>query len=143
MNTPPDLSPLYPVNHTQVVITSFGYGHSPAPEADITLDTRRHLRNPHADPAMRDLTGLDSAVRQHVLTTPGARHLITNTAVMVQILLTDVADARQRLVTVATGCVGGRHRSVAIAEEITVSPRALGVGVEVEHRDIDKPVIQH
>ncbi|MGW3114434.1 RapZ C-terminal domain-containing protein [Streptomyces sp. NPDC001091] len=143
MDAPSDLSQLYPVNHIQVVVTSFGYGHSPAPEADITLDTRRHLRNPHHDPAMRDLTGLDSAVRQHVLTTPGARHLITNTAVMAQILLTDVADARQRLVTVAVGCVGGRHRSVAIAEEIAVSLRSLGVGVEVEHRDIDKPVIQH
>ncbi|MGW4222991.1 RapZ C-terminal domain-containing protein [Streptomyces bauhiniae] len=143
MTTPFDLSPLYPEHHIQVVITSFGYGHSPSPEADITLDTRRHLRNPHSDPAMRDLNGLDFAVRQHVLTTPGARSLITNTALLVKILLSEVADARQRLVTIAVGCVGGRHRSVAIAEEIAGALRVLGTGVEVEHRDIDKPVIQN
>lgn len=143
MSTPSDLSPLFPTDHIQVVITSFGYGHSPAPQADLTIDTRRHLRNPHHNPAMRTLTGLDSAVRQHVLATPGARHLITNTAHLAQVLLTDVADARQRLVTIAVGCVGGRHPSVAVAEEIAVGLRSLGAGVEIEHRDIDKPVIQN
>jgi UPF0042 nucleotide-binding protein len=143
MSTPSDLSRLYPTNHIQVAITSFGYGHAPAPQADITIDARRHLRNPHADPAMRELTGLDSAVRQHVLTTPGARRLIATTAAMTQGLLDDTADARQRLVTIATGCVGGRHRSVALAEEIAVELRSQGVGVEVQHRDVGKPVIQN
>ncbi|MGI8313446.1 RapZ C-terminal domain-containing protein [Saccharopolyspora hattusasensis] len=47
---------------------------APAPDADITLDARRHLRNPHRDPAMRYLTGLDARVRDHVLATPGARN---------------------------------------------------------------------
>lgn len=142
MATPNDLSRLYPTDHVQVVVTSFGYGHSPAPEADITLDTRRHLRNPHADPAMRQLTGMDRSVRQHVLTTPGVRRLITTTDAMVRALLDDVADARSRLVRVATGCVGGRHRSVVLAEEIATELRAHGIGAEVAHRDIDKPVIQ-
>lgn len=142
MTTPADLSPLYPHNAIQVVITSFGYGHNPAPTADFTIDARRHLRNPHADPAMRQLTGLNTTVRKHVLNTPGARRLIDSTALLVQGLLNDTADARMRLVTVATGCVGGRHRSVALAEEIAVALRANGIGVEIEHRDVDKPVIQ-
>jgi hypothetical protein len=73
MATPTDLSRLYPVDHIQVIVTSFGYGHGPAPEADIILDTRRHLRNPHANRAMRQLTGIDPSVRQQVLTTPGVR----------------------------------------------------------------------
>lgn len=142
MGTPLDLSRLYSENHIQVTITSFGYGHSPAPQADITIDTRRHLRNPHDDPSMRKLTGLHSAVRQHVLNTPGARGLITSTAVMARELLEDVADARFKLVAIAIGCVGGRHRSAALAEEIGVELRARGIGVEVFHRDVNKPVIQ-
>lgn len=142
MSTPADLSTLYPDTHIQIVVTSFGYGHGPAPEADITIDARRHLRNPHSDPAMRELTGLNPAVRQHVLDTPGARRLIDHTTALARDLLADAAQPRFRLVTVAVGCVGGRHRSAALAEEITVALRAAGIGAEVEHRDIDKPVIQ-
>jgi RNase adaptor protein for sRNA GlmZ degradation len=123
----------------QVVITSFGYGHGPAPDADLTLDTRRHLRDPHHNPVMRYLTGFDPAVRQHVLTTPGAGNVIANTVMFVRDLLADTADAMR--VDLAVGCVGGRHRSVALAEEIAAQLRAHGVGVEVEHRDVAKPVI--
>lgn len=142
MSTPSDLPRLSSTTHIQVVVTSFGYGHAPAPEANITIDARRHLRNPHEDPAMRTLTGLNDRVRAHVRDTPGASWLVANTALMARGLLDSVADARQHLVTVATGCVGGRHRSVALAEDIALTLRAQGIGVEVEHRDIDKPVIQ-
>ncbi|MBD0743539.1 hypothetical protein BG418_18370 [Streptomyces sp. CBMA152] len=139
---PADLSTLYPTSHIQVVITSFGYGHAPAPQADLTVDARRHLRNPHTDPALRDLTGLNPTVRQHVLATPGARGNIQHVANYAQTLLDDAANQRQRLVTIAIGCIGGRHRAVALAEEIAATLRAGGVGVDVEHRDVDKPVIQ-
>ncbi|TQS30074.1 RNase adapter RapZ [Microbispora sp. KK1-11] len=122
----------------QVHVTSFGYGHGPAPEADLTVDARRHLRNPHADPAMRELTGLDEAVRQHVLTTPGAARLIHNTAV----LAADLHAQTRAPVTVAVGCVGGRHRSVAISEEIAATLRSDGVKATVTHRDVHRPVIQ-
>ncbi|MEV8639075.1 RNase adapter RapZ [Streptosporangium sp. NPDC051023] len=122
-----------------VVITSFGYGHAPAPEADLTIDARRHLRNPHADPRMRELTGLDAIVRDHVLATPGAQQLIRHAAATAKDLL---AVARQHPVTVAVGCVGGRHRSTAIACEISEALRGQGIAVVVEHRDVAKPVIQ-
>lgn len=141
-HAPADLSGLYPDNHIQAVVTSFGYGHAEPPQADVTIDARRHLRNPHADPTMRQLTGLDAAVRDHVLATPGARRLITHTAAMARDLLVDVANANWQLVTVAVGCVGGRHRSVALAEEIAAALRADGVGAVVEHRDVAKSVIQ-
>lgn len=137
-----DMSELYPDNRIQCVVTSFGYGHSEAPRADVTIDARRHLRNPHADPGMRYLTGLDAAVRDHVLATAGTRRLIDHAAAMARDLLTDAANARFQLVTVAVGCVGGRHRSVALAEEIGVALRADGVGAVVEHRDVTRPVIQ-
>lgn len=136
------MSSLYPDNRIQCVVQSFGYGHGEPPRADITIDTRRHLRNPHANRAMRQLTGLDAVVRDHVLATPGARRVIEHAADMARDLLVDVANANWQLVTVGVGCVGGRHRSVAVAEEVGVALRAAGVGVVVEHRDVDKPVIQ-
>ncbi|MEU8104501.1 RNase adapter RapZ [Nonomuraea muscovyensis] len=141
MPVPADLSPVFPDDLVQVVIKSFGYGHAPAPRADITLDTRTSLRNPHHDPAMRYLTGLDMAVRSHVMTTPGATGMLRNLAAMVTAMLDDFVNAQGRVVRVAIGCVGGRHRSVALAEELAASLRADGVGVEVDHRDIAKPVL--
>ncbi|MEV4753022.1 RNase adapter RapZ [Streptosporangium sp. NPDC049248] len=123
-----------------VVVTSFGYGHSPAPEADLTLDARRHLRNPHHDPAMRTLTGLDRVVREHVLATPGAQATITTAITFARDLHAQVNG--QRLVTIAVGCVGGRHRSVAIAAEVVAGLNACGLDALVAHRDVGRPVIQ-
>ncbi|MFE0147900.1 hypothetical protein ACFWY5_12190 [Nonomuraea sp. NPDC059007] len=94
----------------QVVITSFGYLHQDAPQADLTIDARRALRNPHHEPSMRELTGHDAAVARHVLDTPGARGLIARTANLARGLVEDLPPGRQ--VTVATGCASGRHRAV-------------------------------
>ncbi|MEU8199320.1 RNase adapter RapZ [Microbispora amethystogenes] len=121
-----------------VHVTSFGYGHAPAPEADLTVDARRHLRNPHADPGMRELTGLDPAVRKHVLTTPGA----TTTVYAAATFARELAGTTRSPVTVAVGCVGGRHRSVALAEQIATTLRERGVTATVTHRDVHRPVIQ-
>ncbi|MGI8309421.1 RapZ C-terminal domain-containing protein [Saccharopolyspora hattusasensis] len=123
----------------RVVAISFGYGHAPAPRADITLDVRRHFRNPHHDPAMRYLTGQDQAVRDHVLDTPGVLRLIEDTADLVRNLLN--ASAATNQVLVAVGCVGGRHRSVAIAEGIAAAVVIGGINAAVSHRDIDREVL--
>ncbi|WP_182881658.1 RNase adapter RapZ [Microbispora sp. H10949] len=128
------------MNHVNIV--SFGYGHAPAPQADITIDTRRHLRNPHHNPDMRELTGLDPAVRRHVLDTTGARCLIRHTAVCVTDLLNGLPRSPVLVVTIAIGCVGGRHRSVALAEELAAILREHGIGVQLAHRDVTKPIIQ-
>jgi RNase adaptor protein for sRNA GlmZ degradation len=122
-----------------VTVISFGYGHEGIcpPVADITVDARRCLRNPHHDPAMREPTGLDDAVRRHVLATPGARGLILFTAATAHYLATVTGQP----VTVATGCTGGRHRAVALAEGIAADLRYRDVQVTVIHRDIDKPLL--
>ncbi|MFC7607218.1 hypothetical protein ACFQVD_44730 [Streptosporangium amethystogenes subsp. fukuiense] len=125
----------------QAVVISFGYGHDPAPQADMTIDARRHFRNPHADPAMRTMTGLDAPVRAHVLATPGVPNVIKHAIRFGRDLLDDVANDRFRLVTIAVGCVGGRHRSVAMATEIGAGLRALGIGTDIEHRDIDHDIL--
>lgn len=121
-----------------VRIISFGYGHAPAPRADVTLDVRDSLRNPHHDPGMRELTGLDEQVAEHVRETPGTRSLISGTTV-----LASLQHQLDRDVTVAVGCAGGRHRSVVIAEDLASSLRRRHITVQVEHRDVGKPVLSY
>ncbi|MEU8151818.1 RNase adapter RapZ [Nonomuraea sp. NPDC048901] len=121
----------------QVLVTSFGYGHADPPEADVTLDARRLLHDPHVDPAMREMTGLDETVRRHVLATRGAKAWIEHEAALVRALL-----GLGRPVTVAFGCAGGRHRSVVMASECARLLTAAGFTVTVEHRDVTKPVIR-
>jgi UPF0042 nucleotide-binding protein len=129
-----------PQQSTTVEIISFGYGHAAPPEADIVVDARRRFRNPHADPAMRQLTGLEQSVRSHVLATPGVAVVIGRTAQLAAELTTTTADGGP--VTVAVGCVGGRHRSVAIAQAIATELAGGGLTVALVHRDVDRPVIQ-
>lgn len=116
-----------------ITVTSFGYGHGTAPAADIVLDVRHNLRNPHHDPAMRQKNGLDPDVGEHVLTTPGALRIVDDT--IRQVLTGQVAG-------IAVGCVGGRHRSVALAQEIGNRLAGVGRDVDVVHRDVDKPVLK-
>jgi UPF0042 nucleotide-binding protein len=122
----------------QVLVTSFGYGHADPPEADVTLDARRLLHDPHVDPAMREMTGLDETVRRRVLATRGAKAWIEHEAAAVRTLLDHVG----RPVTVAFGCAGGRHRSVVMASECARLLAAAGFEVHLEHRDVTKPLIR-
>ncbi|RCG32979.1 NUDIX domain-containing protein [Sphaerisporangium album] len=124
-----------------VTVTSFGYGHAPAPEAELTIDARRYLRNPHHDAAMRDKTGLAADVYLHVMITPGARGLVRNLTTMTADMLHDATGRPQHLVRVAIGCAGGRHRSVALTEALANELALLGIDVTVEHRDVDKPLL--
>src|SRR5690606_38304209 len=101
------------------------------------------LRNPHANPDMRYRTGLDPMVRHHVLTTPGADRIVSPNVDRIRALVTVHTMQVQPLLTrVHIACRGGRHRSVAIAGEIARERRREGIGTEVYHRDIDKPVVQ-
>jgi UPF0042 nucleotide-binding protein len=124
----------------QVLVESFGYLHGPAPEAHITVDLRNLIRNPHHDPAMRERTGLDPAVRDHVLSTPGAWDILLSTGRLVQTVL-ELRNPQRLVTRVAFGCAGGRHRSVVQANELTNMFLRAGIGAEVSHRDILRPVV--
>lgn len=138
----PDFSLDHRNSPIKVVITTYGVLHGEPPEGDaVTVDLRRALRNPHEDPAMRYKTGLDPEVRDHVLSTPGADQVITNTVQRILAVLYGWAEPQWRS-DAHIFCKGGRHRSVAIAEAVANRLRSMGIGVEVEHRDINKPVIQ-
>ncbi|WP_433894819.1 RapZ C-terminal domain-containing protein [Streptomyces sp. CA-111067] len=122
-----------------VRIISFGYGHGEPPVADITYDLRALLRNPHHDPAMRERTGLDGDVYDHVLETPGADRLALAATTTAQQLL---VDTRADVVTVAFGCTGGRHRSVAMARRTALYiVNRYGIRTQTEHRDVAKDLL--
>lgn len=123
-----------------VTVMSFGYRHGPPPVADITIDVRAHLRNPSADPRFRDWTGQAPAVRDHVLTTPGAAELVEGVVATATALLPG-ARAAGRPVRVAIGCAGGRHRSVALAEAISDQLTAALWTVTVAHLHVHEPVV--
>ncbi|MFF4417453.1 ATPase [Streptosporangium sp. NPDC001559] len=127
----------------EVEIVSFGYGHDAPPQADLTWDVRTSLRDPHVDPAMRQMTGLDKAVQEHVLATRGAISGVrgfASAALGMRVAL-DTPD-RRRPVQIAIGCVGGRHRSVALAEAVADVLRRIHVTAAVTHRDVHRPLIQ-
>lgn len=130
----------------QILIQSIGLLHPGAqkliPRGGLYYDLSGQLRNPHSDPKMRQLTGLDPVVRDHVLTTPGAMRIVERIAEEARAVLDGYADRRSRLVWVTVACRGGRHRSVAVAEEAARYLRTGGVGVEVEHRHVKLPVVQ-
>ena len=129
----------------RVVITTFGTLHGPAPtDGDaLLINLSNALRNPHHDPALRYRTGLDPAVRDHVLSTPGVDRVVSLNVDRIRALVTVHTMQLQPLFTrVHIACRGGRHRSVAVAEEIARELRREGIGVEVYHRDIDKPVVE-
>lgn len=121
-----------------IVIVSFGYLHAPPPQADVVLDLRHAYRDPHVDPALRTLTGRDRAVRNAVLRTSGIRALLAATT---RQALAYAAGPSVDHVVIGSGCAGGRHRSVVVADQLARRLRRRGHHVTVHHRDIGKPVI--
>lgn len=121
-----------------ITIESFGYGHDAPPQAHLTLDLRHHFRDPHINPQLRGLTAHDKPVRRAVLHTRGIRPLIT--ATVHQTLAYRKAPTTGPI-TIAVGCVGGRHRSATVAHYLARRLRRRGLTVQLNHRDLDKPVI--
>jgi len=121
-----------------VTVTSFGYLHGPTPAAHIVLDLRHHFRDPHINPALRELTADDAAVRAAVLDTPGIRPLVIRTAAVVGAYQ---AGPTPGPVSVAVGCAGGRHRAPTVAAALARLLCIRGLEVTVTHRDLHRPVI--
>ncbi|HLM64489.1 MAG TPA: RNase adapter RapZ [Acidimicrobiales bacterium] len=121
----------------QVTLLSFGYKHGLPLDADLVFDCR-FLPNPHWVDELRPLTGLDEPVRDYVLEQPAAQQFLAHLADMTaQLLPAFVAEGKAYL-TVAFGCTGGRHRSVAIATEVARLLRRQGFSPGVLHRDVEK-----
>ena len=121
----------------QVTVLSFGYKHGLPLDADLVLDCR-FLPNPHWVEDLRPQTGLDDPVREFVLGQPAAGQFLDNLlGLFTQLLPAYVAEGKAYL-TIAMGCTGGRHRSVAMAEEVAAQLRTQGYSPSVVHRDVTK-----
>ncbi len=118
-------------------VMSFGFKYGIPVDADMVADAR-FLPNPYWDPSLRSLTGMDRAVASEVLGHPDALDFLATYEHLVEIVSAGYLVEGKRYVTVAVGCTGGRHRSVAIAEELTARLRAGGVDARCLHRDLGR-----
>jgi len=120
----------------QVNVVSFGFKRGTPREADLLFDVR-FLPNPHWVDDLRPLDGRDLAVRDYVFGQPMAGPFITRLEELLDVVLPGYVAERKRYLTIAIGCTGGKHRSVAIADHVAqhLSGRE-GIGVQVVHRDL-------
>jgi UPF0042 nucleotide-binding protein len=118
-----------------VSITSFGFKHGPSRDADLAFDVR-FLPNPHYVDDLRPLTGRDERVVEYIARDGKLDEFYERLHALLDFLLPEyVAEGKAHL-TIAIGCTGGRHRSVAIAEHLGQRyGKRDGVNVEVHHRD--------
>jgi UPF0042 nucleotide-binding protein len=127
----------HPDTGMQTRVVSFGYKHGLPLDVDIVLDCR-FLPNPHWVDELRPLTGLDEPVRRYVLSQDAAGRLLERLDDLLGMLLPAYVAEGKSYLTVAFGCTGGRHRSVAIAEEVASQLRRRGFTPTVIHRDMAK-----
>lgn len=120
-------------------ILSFGFKHGIPIDADLMFDVR-YLPNPHFVPELRSRTGLDPEVAAYVLDRPEGQELLTELERLLTPLLPRYAREGKVVLTVAIGCTGGKHRSVAIAEALgkRIAEGGAPGDVIVSHRDIER-----
>jgi UPF0042 nucleotide-binding protein len=126
------------VAHTSVTVESFGYKYGLPMDADTVMDVR-FLPNPHWVDELRPHTGQHPAVRDYVLSQPGAADFIDTYHRLLEVVIDGYRREGKRYMTVAIGCTGGKHRSVAIAEALAT--RLSGgdqLTVRVLHRDMGR-----
>lgn len=120
----------------RISIVSFGFKHGPPVEADLLVDVR-FLHNPYFVPDLNPLTGRDEPVSRYIEGQPEARLFYDRYFSLLELLMPLYEREGKLLLTLAMGCTGGRHRSVAVAEKVASYFRELGRDVAVKHRDID------
>jgi UPF0042 nucleotide-binding protein len=118
-----------------VALVSFGYKYGIPYDADLVFDIR-FLPNPHFVEELRSLDGRDPAVREFVVGHPESRQLLDHLQDLLRFLLPLCQREGKAYLTVAIGCTGGRHRSVALVEELRPFLEGLGSPPIVTHRDL-------
>jgi len=121
-----------------ITIVSFGFKYGLPADADLVIDMR-FLPNPFWIPELRALNGRDAEVSAFVLAQEGAEDFVTGYVAALQPVLAGYQRENKRHATIAVGCTGGKHRSVAVAEELARRLRAApSVAVNVKHRDLGR-----
>lgn len=117
-----------------VSVLSFSYKRGLPPEADVVFDCR-FLSNPHYQEALRPLDGRDAPVAAFVAEDPGYAPFMAHVTAMAEDLLPAFQREGKSYLTIAFGCTGGKHRSVAVAEAFTSHLRNLGRRINLKHRE--------
>lgn len=121
----------------RATVMSFGYKYGLPVDADLVVDCR-FLPNPHWVPELRQFTGQDEEVSRYVFEQPGAKEFLDRYAELLRIVAAGYRREGKRYVTLAVGCTGGKHRSVAMAERLTRRLTADGVETVLVHRDMGR-----
>ena len=130
LNSPDD-------DEISISLTSFGFKYGLPSDADMVIDVR-FLPNPYYVPELKALCGLDQEVADYVLGSEVTWSFMDKYMDLLAFLLPNYRLEGKRHFTVAVGCTGGRHRSVAMTEELARRNRELGYTVTASHRDIDR-----
>ena len=126
-----------PTTQPSISVLSFGYRYGVPPQADLVLDVR-FLPNPYFVPELKGLTGRDARVSRYVLDRPDTQAFLEKTVDLCRFLFPRYQKEGKAYLTVALGCTGGKHRSVALAEELVRRLGAPGTPIHLWHRDIEK-----
>ena len=118
-------------------VVSFGFKHGIPGDVDLVFDLR-FLPNPHWVETLRPFTGRDEPVRDYVLSNPDAREFLAKLEDMLLFLIPRYVTEGKSYLSIAIGCTGGQHRSVALSEELTRLLLRHDYSVNVRHRDIEK-----
>jgi RNase adapter protein RapZ len=121
----------------QATIVSFGFKYGIPVDADLVADMR-FLPNPHWVPELRPLSGRDEPVARYVTGRPEAQAFLDQYVALLETVSTGYLREGKRFMTVAIGCTGGKHRSVAMTEEIASRLAALGLEARPVHRDLGR-----
>jgi UPF0042 nucleotide-binding protein len=121
----------------RATVVSFGYKYGLPVDADLVVDVR-FLPNPHWIPELRPLTGKDAPVLDYVLSQEGAAEFLDRYTDILQIIGAGYRRERKRYLTLAVGCTGGKHRSVAMSGQLADRLTAMGVRTTVIHRDLGR-----
>lgn len=121
----------------KVSVVSFGFKYGIPVDADLVADMR-FLPNPHWVPELRAQTGRDAAVAAYVTTRDDAQAFLDQYLPVVSTIATGYLREGKRFMTVAIGCTGGKHRSVAMTEELASRLASAGLDVRATHRDLGR-----
>jgi UPF0042 nucleotide-binding protein len=121
----------------RATVMSFGFKYGIPVDADLVADLR-FLPNPYWDPKLKDQTGLDAAVNDYVVASEQAQEFLTKYAELIDLVEDGYLREGKRFVTIAMGCTGGKHRSVAMAENLSARLVKSGVEVRAVHRDLGR-----
>jgi RNase adapter protein RapZ len=121
----------------KATVISFGFKYGIPVDADFVADMR-FLPNPYWVPELRPLSGRDDLVADYVKNRPEAKDFIERYVALIETVVDGYLREGKRFMTVAIGCTGGRHRSVAMTEEIAARLRELGMEARPMHRDLGR-----